>query len=95
MSNEIAPAVKRIMDIVGNEIENAFGGEFATVEAVGKKYNEMCHNIGERLKALKESGLFVVSECDDIQDYIRCKLSKCYGDAAYRVRNNLRDGYEF
>lgn len=40
MSNEIAPAVKRIMDIVGNEIENAFGGEFATVEAVGMSSNE-------------------------------------------------------
>lgn len=93
--DETTPAIKRIIDIAKNEIENAFSGEFATIEAVSKKQNELCNDLNERLKALKESGLFVASECDDIHDYIRCKLSKCYGDAACRTRQKLRNEYEF
>lgn len=89
------PAAKRIMDIAGNEIENAFNGEFATIEAVEKVYGELCDDMNKRLKAIKESNLFVVSECDDICDYVRCKLSGRYSDARFRIQKKLRENYEF
>lgn len=82
------PAVKRIMNIVTDEIENAFSGEFATVEAVEKVYGELCDDMNKRLKALRESDLFVVSECDGICDYVRCKLSGQYSDARFRTQKN-------
>lgn len=89
------PAAKRIMDIVGREIENAFNGEFTTIEAVEKVYDELCDDMNKRLKALRESDLFVVRECDDICDYVRCKLSGRYSDARFRTQKKLRENYEF
>lgn len=95
MDKTITPAIRRIIDIAKYEIENAFCGEFATIEDVAKKQDELCIDMNERLKALKESGLFASSECDDVDGYIRCKLGKCYIDATYRTRQKLRDEYEF
>ena len=95
MNKTTTIAVKRIMDTVGKEIEKAFSGEFKSVEEVSEKHDELHKNLGERLNALKDSKLFTASECDDIYDFVRCKLSGQYCDARFRTLKQLRDEYVF
>lgn len=96
MEKAITPAVKRIMDIASNEIEKAMSCEFATLEEVGKSYNELCHNMSERLNKMKEAkGLFTSDEWEDTREYVKIKLSAMYSDAMQRTRQRLRNEYEF
>lgn len=88
-------AIERVINIAKNEIINAFSGEFATFEEVGKKHNELCHNLSERLDKMIATKLFTPNEVDEVREFIRCKLDEIYNAALTRTKNNQRANYEF
>lgn len=85
----------KVMEKIKNQVSTIVVYKGATLEEVNQEYTDLLARIDEGIERMKAAKVFASHEIEEIRKYAHNLRNNRYNDAYSKIKESIRDNFEF